>query len=80
MTVEEILNEAGMFYKITENVMPKLNVLNVEPAREEIRKIFMEKIIEAKGMKNAENFISGILMPTPAAVLKGCKSSKRRHR
>lgn len=71
--VEETLDKGGVFYRSTENVMPKLNVLNVEPAREEIRKIFMEKIIEAKGMKEAENFISGILMPTPAAVLKAAR-------
>lgn len=71
--VEKILTDAGIFYRVTENVMPKLNALNVEPAREEIRKIFMEKIIEAKGMKDAENFISGILMPTPAAVLKAAR-------
>lgn len=71
--VERILSEAGMFYRVTDNVMPKLNTLNVEPAREEIRKIFMEKIIEAKGMKSAEQYISGILMPTPAAVLKAAK-------
>ena len=71
--IEEIFNEAGIYYKVTDNVMPQLNKLNVEPAREEIRKIFMEKIIEAKGMKTAESFISGILMPTPAAVLKGAR-------
>lgn len=71
--VEQILSEANLYYKITENVMPRLNALNVEPAREEIRKIFMEKIIEAKGMKNAESYISGILMPTPAAVLKAAR-------
>jgi uncharacterized protein (TIGR01319 family) len=71
--VEDIFNNFGVFYRTTENVMPKLNVLNVEPAREEIRKIFMEKIIEAKGMKDAESFISGILMPTPAAVLKAAR-------
>ncbi len=72
-SVEEILSDAGMFYRITENVMPKLNILNVEPAREEIRKIFMEKIIEAKGMKKAEDYTNGILMPTPAAVLKAAR-------
>jgi len=33
----------------------------------------MEKIVEAKGMKKAENYISGILMPTPAAVLKAAR-------
>jgi len=71
--IEEIFNEAGIYYRTTDNVMPRLNSLNVEPAREEIRKIFMEKIIEAKGMKTAESFINGIFMPTPAAVLKGAK-------
>lgn len=71
--IDNIFTSAGMYYRITENVMPKLNVLNVEPAREEIRKIFMEKIVEAKGMKNAENYINGILMPTPAAVLKAAR-------
>ena len=30
----------------------------------------MNKIVEAKGMKKAEEFIQGILMPTPASVLK----------
>ena len=68
--VESILKEADIDCYITENVMPVLNKLNVEPAREEIRKVFINKIIEAKGMKKAEEFIQGILMPTPAAVLK----------
>lgn len=71
--IEEIFSKTNIYYRMTENVMPKLNVLNVEPAREEIRKIFMEKIVEAKGMSNAENYISGILMPTPAAVLKAAR-------
>lgn len=71
--IEDIFKENGVFYKATENVMPRFNEINVEPAREVIREIFMAKIIEAKGMKKAENFISGILMPTPAAVLKAAQ-------
>ncbi|MGL5962946.1 MAG: methylaspartate mutase accessory protein GlmL [Fusobacteriaceae bacterium] len=71
--IETIFNESGIFYITTENVMPVLNKLNVEPAREAIRQVFMKKIIEAKGMKKAESFISGILMPTPAAVLKAAQ-------
>ncbi|KGK89319.1 MutL protein [Clostridium sp. HMP27] len=71
--IAEIFDKAGILYRITENVMPKLNVLNVEPAREEIRQIFMKRIVEAKGMKSAEGFINGILMPTPAAVLKAAR-------
>lgn len=71
--IEDLFKEKGIYYKATDNVMPRLNTINVEPAREVIREIFMAKIIEAKGMKKAENFISGILMPTPAAVLKAAK-------
>ncbi len=71
--VEAIFKEAGIDHFITENVMPFINKLNVEPCREEIRKVFMGRIVEAKGMKNAEEFIKGILMPTPAAVLKAAE-------
>ena len=71
--INAIFKEYNVEFTITENVMPKLNVLNVEPAREEIRKIFMNNIIDAKGLKNAEEFVNGILMPTPAAVLKAAR-------
>lgn len=71
--VRDILNDAGFYFSVTENVMPSLNSLNVEPAREEIRKVFMDRITDAKGLTNAESFINGILMPTPAAVLKAAR-------
>lgn len=71
--IEEIFTAQGIEFAITDNVMPKLNVINVEPARETIREIFMKKIVEAKGMKEAEAFIGGILMPTPAAVLNAAR-------
>lgn len=72
-SVEDIFNEKGIFYRETENVMPRLNVLHVEPAREKIREIFMERITDAKGMHIARDMINGILMPTPAAVLKAAE-------
>ena len=59
---------------ITENVMPSLNHINVVPARETIRSIFMKQIVNAKGMENVEESISGILMPTPASVLKAAET------
>jgi len=65
--------EGYVNYHITENVMPSLNSINVEPAREAIRKLFMENIVKAKGMVHVKEFISGILMPTPAAVLKAAE-------
>ena len=67
--VNSILSFAGKTTLLTENVMPEVNVLNVEPARAMIRKVFIERIIEAKGLKKAEDFVEGILMPTPTAVL-----------
>lgn len=60
-------------YYITENVMPNLNHINVDPARDTIRNIFMKKIVNAKGMEHVEGLISGILMPTPASVLKAAE-------
>lgn len=67
--VNDILSFFGKTTLVTDNVMPEVNVLNVEPARAMIRKVFIERIIEAKGLKKAEEFVEGILMPTPTAVL-----------
>lgn len=71
--VAEILTRAGKDVKLTENVLPELNKLNVEPARETIRKTFLEKIVKAKGLHLAERYLQGILMPTPAAVLEAAR-------
>ena len=54
---------------VCENVMPKFNELNIEPAQQEIRQIFLNRIIQAKGLSKATELISGILMPTPAAMM-----------
>ena len=70
--LREIL-DGKIEYYITENVMPKLNTLNIDPAREIIRNIFMKKITHVKGMKNIEEEISDVVMPTPAAVLKAAE-------
>ena len=60
-------------YYIVENVMPKINKLNVEPARETIRNIFMKNIVKARGMQKVEQYIDSLIMPTPAAVLKAAE-------
>ena len=49
--------------------MPEFNTLNIEPAREAIREIFLKRIIHAKGLTKVKSLIEGILMPTPSAVL-----------
>ena len=67
--VKAILEKGGKDVRVTANVMPELNVLNIDPARETIREVFLEKIVAAKGLKTAEEYIDRVLMPTPAAVL-----------
>lgn len=64
-----ILEAAGKKVVVCENVMPKFNELNIGPAQKEIRRIFLDRIIKAKGLSEASQLISGIMMPTPAAVL-----------
>ncbi len=64
---------AGHEVHIVENVMPKFGVLNIEPARLKIREIFLNKIIQAKGLSKAAELINGILMPTPSAVMKAMR-------
>ncbi len=51
------------------NVMPFLGKLEVLPAQQVIRDIFLERIIRAKGLSGYADILDGILMPTPSAVL-----------
>ena len=71
--VSKIFKDAGMDIYVTENVMPAVNILNAEGARETIRQIFMDRIVKAKGMNNMKGEIDSILMPTPQAVIKAAQ-------
>ncbi len=70
-TCEKILE--GREVHITENVMPSFGVLNTEPVQSEIREVFLNRIIRAKGLSKAAELINGILMPTPSAVMKAIR-------
>ncbi len=54
---------------ICPNVMPKFGTLNIDPTQEKIREIFLDRIIQAKGLSVAAELLDDILMPTPSAVL-----------
>lgn len=71
--VAEILRAADVDVRISENVMPEFNVLNVEPARAAIRDVFIERIVHAKGIDKAAARFDAVLMPTPAAVMDGAR-------
>lgn len=64
---------AGKTLACTGNVMPEFNVLDIEPARAAIRRIFIERIVHAKGIDRAAAEFDQVLMPTPAAVLEGAR-------
>ena len=68
---ERILD--GREVHICENVMPKFGTLNIEPTQKEIREVFLKRIVQAKGLTKASELISGIMMPTPSAVMAAMK-------
>ena len=73
--VEEVgvlLRQGGKETRFVDNVMPQSGTLAVESAREEIRKLFMERITHAKGLDDVKEFVS-VVLPTPMAVLEGIR-------
>ena len=64
---ERILEGCEVY--VCPNVMPKFGVLNIEPTQKQIRDIFLNRIIQAKGLSKATALLSDIMMPTPSAVL-----------
>ena len=52
--IKDILNSSGKDAFITENVLPEIGVLNVEPVRVMIRKIFIDRIIVSKGFEKVK--------------------------
>ncbi len=63
----EILKNCEVY--VCPNVMPKFGVLQIEPTQKQIREIFLNRIIQAKGLSKAAELLSDIMMPTPSAVL-----------
>ncbi len=64
---QEILS--GYEVYVCPNVMPKFGELKIEPTQKQIREIFLNRIIRAKGLSRASELLSDIMMPTPSAVL-----------
>lgn len=67
------LEAGGKPVVVTRNVMPEFGKLDLEPARDAIRAIFIDRIVHAKGIDRAAGMLDAVLMPTPAAVLDGAQ-------
>jgi uncharacterized protein (TIGR01319 family) len=59
---------AGKELVAVENVMPEVGEMNIEPAREAIRRIFLERIVQGKGLAKLVRRIGAQPKPTPLAV------------
>ena len=71
--IEEIFSEAGIPLYITENVYPKLDLLNIEPARKIIHDVFEQHIVKAAGMEHIRDMVTGNIIPTPGAVMEAAQ-------
>ena len=60
---QALANSAHRVYTAP-NVMPALGKLDVTPAQQVIREIFLERIIRGKGLSDYSEILDGILMPT----------------
>jgi len=70
--ITSVLKESDKEWILTQNVMPEFNKLNIEPAKECIRKLFIQRIVEAKGLSKIANMSGYDIIPTPLAVMQGC--------
>jgi hypothetical protein len=65
----ELLESAGFRVRITANVYPGIDELDIVPARAVIHDAFEEHITHAPGMERIGEVVTGRILPTPGAVL-----------
>lgn len=74
--IREIFAGSPMELYVTDNVYPRVDVLQVEPARKIIQAVFEKHIVHAQGMEHVYDLVSGSVMPTPGAVMESAKILK----
>ena len=67
--VKALFDESSVPLYVVENVYPKIDELNVEPARKVIQAVFEKHIVQAPGMEHIKELVSGAIIPTPGAVM-----------
>lgn len=69
--VSDILTVAGVDHQLVDNVVPRIGVLQPEPARAAIRAVFLRHVIGGKHLSASADFEAMIVGPTPDVVLSG---------
>jgi uncharacterized protein (TIGR01319 family) len=54
--------------RVVENLMPEVGKLTIEPARAAIREVFLQRIVEGKGLEKVAALCAADPKPTPLAV------------
>ncbi len=67
--IERVFTKAAIKVSCIDNVYPRIDELNVEPARKVIRMLFEEHITRAPGMEHIREVVNGPIIPTPGAVM-----------
>ncbi|MGD9605321.1 MAG: GlmL-related ornithine degradation protein [Bacilli bacterium] len=63
------VNNQSEYLFVTENVYPRIDVLQVDEVRLVIQHVFEKHIINAPGMEHVREAIHGSIVPTPGAVM-----------
>jgi hypothetical protein len=70
---QTVMEAAGFRVRLTNNVYPAVDELDIVPARAVIHDAFEEHITRAPGMERIGEVVSGRILPTPGAVLLACE-------
>ncbi|GHV78020.1 ornithine aminomutase [Spirochaetia bacterium] len=71
--MELLFKDSGMPLYLVENVYPRIDDLQVEPARRVIQAAFEDHIVQAPGMEHVRDMVGGPIIPTPGAVMECAK-------
>jgi uncharacterized protein (TIGR01319 family) len=75
--VAALFERSGRGLDVVANVLPYVNVLDIEPARAAIHEAFVHHVIKGKGLSRAAEFWDLVVMPTPEAVLRATELFER---
>lgn len=67
--VQILMRQGNKECFLVPNIIPDVGKLNSRGAEDTIRSLFMQRIVNMKGLDKVRQETGGILMPTPAAVL-----------
>lgn len=67
--VYQLFRSHGKECFLAENIIPHVNVTNSLPVKALIRDLFIQRIVNMKGLSHVQSLLDAPLMPTPSAVL-----------